>query len=134
MTQVLHTKIVMKMVVKTPPEHICLHEEQIQGQSRAIERLDAELEYKKERLDELKEDNKRMEEKIDDIKDCVNELILKSKTDDEILDKRILALETRQKVQNEMIEKNRADNNLKLYVVIVIFTALTFYFNFVKGT
>lgn len=120
------------MVAKTPPEHICLHEEQIHGQSRAIERLDAELEYKKERLDELKEDNKRMEEKIDDIKDCVNELILKSKTDDEILDKRILALETRQKVQNEMIEKNRADNNLKLYVVIVIFTALTFYFNFVK--
>ena len=62
--------------------HECLHEEQIMGQSRTIERLDAELSYKKQRLDEIKEDNRRMEEKIDDIKEDLNELILKSKSDD----------------------------------------------------
>lgn len=123
----------MMVVVMMVAEHItCVHEQQIQSQSRIIERLDAELGYKKERLDDLKEDNRRMEEKIDDIKDCVNEIILKSKTDDEVLDKRILALETRQKVQDEMIEKNRADNNIKLYVIVVVFAVLTFYFNFVK--
>ena len=115
----------------TNNEYTCIHEEQIQGQSRAIERLDAELSYKKEKLDDIKIDNRRMEEKIDDIKECVNELILKSKTDDEVLDKRILALETRQQVQDDLIEKNRAENNLKLYVVIVVFAVLTFYFNFI---
>ena len=83
---------------------ICIHEEQFIGQSRAIERLDAELLYKKQRLDELKEDNQRMERKIDDIKDCVNEIILASKRDDSILkdiineqNNRITALETTNK-------------------------------------
>ena len=33
---------------------ICIHEEQFIGQSRAIERISSELNYKKERLDELK--------------------------------------------------------------------------------
>lgn len=112
--------------------HECLHEEQIFGQSRTIERLDAELGYKKQRLDEIKEDNRRMEEKIDDIKDCVNKLMLQSKKDDDKLDNRLTKIETRQKVQDEMIDKNRADANLRLYVVIVIFAVLTFYFNFIK--
>ena len=47
--------------------HSCLHEEQFLGQSRAIERLEAELNYKKEKLDDLKEDNHRMEQKLDDM-------------------------------------------------------------------
>lgn len=111
--------------------HECLHEQQILGQSRAIERLDAELTFKKEKLDDLKKDNVRMEEKIDDIKDCVNKLMLKSKTDDDQLNNRLIAIETRQKVQDEMIDKNRADFNLRLYIIIVIFAALTFYFNFI---
>ena len=112
--------------------HECLHEQQILGQSRAIERLDAELTFKKEKLDDLKKDNVRMEEKIDDIKDCVNKLMLKSKTDDDQLNNRLIAIETRQKVQDEMIDKNRADFNLRLYIIIVIFAGLTFYFNFIK--
>ena len=85
----------------TTNTHDCIHEDHFIGQSRAIERLDAELAYKKQRLDELKEDNKRMEKKIDDIKDCVNEIILASKRDDGILkdiineqNNRITALET----------------------------------------
>ena len=112
--------------------HDCPHEEQILNQSRIIERLDAELGYKKEKLDDLKADNRRMEEKIDDIKDCVNSLMLKSQSDDEKLDKRLLAIETEQKVIKDMQDKNRADFNLRLYIVIVIFAILTFYFNFLK--
>lgn len=122
----------MKILVMMKMAHECLHEEQIFGQSRTIERLDAELGYKKQRLDEIKEDNRRMEEKIDDIKDCVNKLMLQSKKDDDKLDNRLTKIETRQKVQDEMIDKNRADANLRLYVVIVIFAVLTFYFNFIK--
>lgn len=85
----------------TPNHTICIHEEQFIGQSRAIERLDAELLYKKQRLDELKEDNKRMDKKLDEIKNCVNKLILASKQDDDRLkdiintqNNRITALET----------------------------------------
>ena len=66
----------------TSNTHACIHEAEIIGQSRKIERLDTELGYKKERLDELKDytkelkaDNDRIEEKIDDIKDCVKDII-----------------------------------------------------------
>ena len=113
-------------------EHTCLHEDQLQGQSRAIERLGAEMDYKKEKLDDLKESNRRMEEKIDDIKDCVNELIVKSKTDDDMLDKRLIAIETRQDVLDQASDKNRADFNTKLSIITLVFLALTFYFNFIK--
>ena len=112
--------------------HECLHEEQIQGQSRTIERISAELNYKKERLDELKEDNKRMEEKIDDIKECVNQLIVKSKTDDDKLENRLIAIETEQKVIKEMQDKNRTDANIKIAIVGLLIAALSFYFNYLK--
>ena len=46
-------------------EHVCLHEKQLQEQSVTIGKLDAEMAYKKEKLDDLKEDNRRMEKKID---------------------------------------------------------------------
>ena len=85
----------------TSNSYTCIHEEQIIGQSRKIERLDAELNYKKQRLDELKEDNTRMEKKLDEIKNCVNKLILASKQDDDKLkdiineqNNRLTALET----------------------------------------
>lgn len=92
------------LVRKMTSNHDCIHEDQFIGQSRAIERLDAELHYKKERLDELKKDNERMEKKLDEIKNCVNEIILASKRDDDRLkdfinnqNNRITALETTNK-------------------------------------
>jgi len=112
--------------------HECIHEEQIQGQSRAIERMGAELNYKKERLDELKDDNKRMEKKIDEIKDCVDKLVVKSQTDDSKLDKRLTAIETEQKVIKEMQEKNRSDTNLKIALVGLIIAILTLLLNYLK--
>lgn len=86
----------------TVKPHECIHEDMLMGQSRAIERLDAELEYKKERLDDLKEDNKKMQKTLEEIKTDVNQIVLKSKQDDDYLkdiiskqDNRITALETR---------------------------------------
>lgn len=114
-----------------PTEYVCIKENVLTEQGKQIAKLDAELGYKKERLDEIKEDTKRMEAKIDENTKLLNELVLESTKDDEKLNNRITAIETRQKVQDEMIEKNRADNNLKLYIVIVIFAVLTFYFNFI---
>lgn len=117
-------------------KHKCLHEEQFLGQSRAIEKLNAEMNYKKEKLDDLKEDNRRMEEKIDDIKECINELVVKSKTDDDRLekrfvametdlDKRLVKIETEQKVLKEQEKKNRENTNLKLTIVTIVFAAIS---------
>ena len=112
-------------VMITMTSHECLHEDQIQNQSRIIERLDAELGYKKQRLDDLKEDNKRMEEKIDDIKDCMDKIVLKSQTGDNKLETRLVAIETEQKVL-------KAEQNKKIAIVGVILAVLTFYFNYLR--
>lgn len=71
------------------------HEDLIQDQSRRLERVEAELSYKREKLDEIKEDNRRMETKIDDIKDCMNKIVLKSKTGDDQIQNEITAIKTR---------------------------------------
>ncbi len=110
--------------------HDCLHEEQIMGQSRAIERLDAELQYKKERLDELKADNKEMMKKMDTINDNLNDFISKSDTKDNELNNRLIKIETRQEEQEKATKNNREDFKLWLGIITVIFGALTIYFNY----
>ena len=111
--------------MKMAAEYVCIHEDQIRGQSIAIERLDAELSYKKEKLDDIKADNRRMEEKIDEIKKDINELMLKSKTDDDKLENRLTAIETEQELMKEA-------SNKKLAIIGVILAILTFYFNYIK--
>lgn len=113
-------------------DHVCIHEEQLQGQSRTIERLDAELTYKKERLDDLKEDNRRMEKKLDELSSDISEFISQSDTKDYALNERIIKIETRQQVQDEATKKNRDDFKLWLSIVAIIFAILTFYFNFMR--
>lgn len=107
----------------TPP-HECLHEEQILGQSRKIERLGAELEYKKERLDELKEDNKRMESKLDDLSKDINNFINTSDAKDTKLDLRLTKIETRMEEQEKALKtaeekrkeyENKAEKKRKEY-------------------
>jgi hypothetical protein len=104
--------------------HTCLHEEEIINQSRIIERMSAELSYKKERLDDLKEDNKRMETKIDDIKECMDKIVIKSQSDDNKLEKRLVAIETEQKVSKEATNK-------KLVVIVLILTVITIIVNII---
>jgi len=113
-------------------EYTCIHEEQIQNQSRIIERLNAELNYKKEKLEEIKQDNNRMEIKIDEIKNCINKLIIKSNNDDDKLNNRLIAIETEQKVIKEMQKQNREDTNLKMGVLGIILVIIQIYFNYFK--
>ena len=94
--------------------HDCIHEDKILGQSRAIERITAELNYKKERLDELKEDNQRMETKIDDIKDCINQLIVKSNANDSVLETRLIAIETKQEDLEQKVDDIKKDLEKKI--------------------
>lgn len=113
-------------------DYVCIHEEQLQGQSRTIERLDAELTYKKERLDDLKEDNRRMEKKLDELSSDISEFISQSDTKDYALNERIIKIETRQQVQDEATKKNRDDFKLWLSIITIVFVILTFYFNFMR--
>lgn len=115
----------------SPENHVvCLHEEQINGQSRMIERLTAELDYKKERLDEIKENNRRMETKIDRINENLNGFIQDSDSRDTKLDLRLTKIETRQEVLDKAQKDNRDDFKLWLAIVTVVFGAITIYFNY----
>jgi len=109
-------------------EHNCLHEEQLQGQSRAIERIDAELSYKKEKLHELKEDNRRMEEKLDDIKDCLSKIQVASNKNDSELEVRLKAVETKIDDLEQKVDDNKEDIDKRTnqgYVKIgLIFSAI----------
>ena len=115
----------------SPENHVvCLHEEQINGQSRMIERLAAELDYKKERLDEIKENNRRMETKIDRINENLNGFIQDSDSRDTKLDLRLTKIETRQEVLDKAQKDNRDDFKLWLAIITVVYGAITIYFNF----
>lgn len=109
----------------------CMHENLLQDHSLKIASLEKELTFKKEKLDDLKADNQRMEEKIDEIKESVNKIILASKNDDDKLDKRLLKIETRLATQEKLQKENKDDFNIKLGIISVIFIVLTFYFNFI---
>lgn len=101
--------------------HNCLYEEQIHGQSRVIERLEAELNFKREKLDDLKEDNRRMEEKIDNICESVSKLIRQSDSKDSQLEIRLTAIEQKQKdIEKKRIEEKK-ENNARINRLLVAF-------------
>lgn len=116
--------------------HSCLHEEQIMGQSRAIERLGAELEFKKEKLDDLKADNGRMESKIDKLTETIdekfNDLSEKSDEKDSELNDRLTKIETRLDTQEDNAKKNRDSANLKIAVLGIVLVIIQIYFNFLR--
>ena len=121
------------LLVRMMEHSICLHEEQLQGQSRAIERIDAELTYKKEKLDDLKEENRRMEEKLDDIKDCLNKMQVASNKSDSELEVRLKAMETKVDDLDKKVDSNKDDidkrTNQAYVKVGLIFTAITILIN-----
>lgn len=108
--------------------HECLHEDMLLGQSRKIERLDAELDYKKERLDELKEDTRRMERKIedvgksvDDMNESIHQFILESNEADSDIKNRVTALEQQNKDLIKQIEDTKTESNVRVNRLLVIF-------------
>ena len=98
--------------------YTCLHEDQIQGQSRKIERLEARADFKDQRLDEINNKMDKMEEKIDDLSDNVNKLILQSTKDDKNLEMRLTKIETDMENQEQekkaLLEQLRGKENITL--------------------
>ena len=72
----------------------CIHEEQLQEQSQKVAQLEARANYKDKRIEQIISDQKRMEDKIDNISEAVKQLQLQSIQDDKDIDKRVTSLET----------------------------------------
>jgi len=87
-------------------EYDCMHEEQIQQQSRQLERLEARSDFKEQRIDELNNKMDKLNEKFDKVIDGFNELKLDSKTDDKELELRLKAIETELELQKETTKSN----------------------------
>ena len=117
-------------------QHNCLHEEQLNKQSREIERLSVHEKYKEQQINDINDKIGTMEEKIDNIDKNVNKLILRSQKGDSELEQRLTAIETELQVQKEtskeIADRNRADANLKMAVISIVIAVITFYFAYIR--
>ena len=131
------------MIQMVPIETPCNeHEQQIQENSRKISSLETKADYKDKRINELIEDNKRIEAKIDRLTETVNDVIVNSIKDDNDLNNRVIALETQIKTQNDVLDQykeeqrkqrdeDRQKANLRLAYVGIGLTALTIILTYV---
>lgn len=72
----------------------CLHEDQIQKQSRKITELETRADYKEQMIRDLKKNMEDMNTKMDKLSEDVNDFLLKSVNDDKDIDKRVTSLES----------------------------------------
>lgn len=109
----------------------CIHESLIQSHSTDIQSLKTRADYKDKRLDDLDAKIEKMSEKLDKMNDSINKLIIQSNKNDADIEKRIVALETKNKENEKAIQDNRNRFTIILSVIVLFFTALTFIFNFI---
>ena len=81
------------------------HETQIQQNTKDIAALETRADYKDKRINELIENNKRIETKLDKLSETVNSVIVNSIKDDNDLKQRVVTLETKIETQNDVLEK-----------------------------
>ena len=81
------------------------HEEQIQELARKTAELEAHAIFKEQRIMEIIDDNKRIEEKIDNLTESVNKSILASVRGDSDLKERVLTLETKSDTQEKLLKE-----------------------------
>ena len=110
-------------------EYVCIHEEQIQGQSRKITELETRANYKDKRIDELYIKIEKMENKLDMLNDNVNKLILQSNQGDTDLELRRKAIETELAMQKQVATENHNRVSQLLAVVGVGLTIITIMIN-----
>ena len=110
-------------------EHVCIHDEQIQSQSRKITELETRANYKDKRIDELYIKIEKMENKLDMLNDNVNKLILQSNQGDTDLELRLKAIETELAMQKQVNIDNHNRVSQLLAVVGVGLTIITIMIN-----
>lgn len=87
------------------------HEEQIQELARKTAELEAHATFKEQRIMEIIDDNKRIEGKIDNLTDTVNKVMLNSIKDDNSLNQRVLAIETKQQTHDDLLKEFEEKQN-----------------------
>ena len=120
----------------TPAEYTCIHEDQIQGQSRKITELETRADYKDKRIDELYLKMEKMETKLDKLNENVNQLLLQSRQGDTDLELRLKAIETELALQKQTTTDNHNRVSSLLALVGVGLTIITIlinvYFNIIN--
>ena len=125
---------VMTMAVSETP--CTQHEEQIQENAKKIAELEAKNGFKAQRINELIEDNKRIESKIDKLTESVNKSILASVQGDSDLKERVLALETKADTQEKLLreyeekarkqrDEERQKTNIRLAIIGIVITIIS---------
>lgn len=116
-------------------DYTCIHEDQIQGQSRKIAELETRADYKDKRIDDLYNKIEKMEEKIDTLNKNVNQLILLSNKGDTDLELRLKAIETELELQKQtsITNHNRISQIIALVGVglTIITILINVYFNMI---
>lgn len=115
-----------------PTPHDCLHEEQIQGQSRKIESLETRADYKEDVIKELKTDIKELKESMDSLDKTISEYIIQSIKDDNTLKEYINSLENR-----VTSLESRQDTLYKLLIatpaIIALLGVIAIYINYINA-
>ena len=109
--------------------YICIHEDELLGQSRKIAELETRADYKDKRIDELYSKIEKMEDKIDTLNDNVNQLILLSNKGDTDLELRLKAIETELELQKQTSIDNHNRVSQLLAIVGVGLTIITILIN-----
>ena len=91
----------------------CVHEEQIQTQSRKIERLEVRSQFKEEQIGELNKKMDKLNDKFDEVIEGFNELKMKSQSDDVKLELRLKTIESEHKALKEAYEKDKKESQKK---------------------
>ena len=105
------------------PNYICIKEDK-------LAELDAEISFKQKRLNDIDHKIERMDEKIDKLNESINKLIVKSQQDDNLIERRLVAMETKLKENEKAVQENRNRFTMIISLITIFFTALTFIFNF----
>lgn len=79
-------------------EAVCIHEDKFQEAETKLTQLESRMEFKEEKIDQIIEDFRRMDKKLDKITDNIHQLQLDSAQDDFNINNRVTQLETTVKV------------------------------------
>lgn len=109
----------------------CMHEEQLQNHSLKITELEKEVQFKKEKIDNLQMKIDEIDKKLDDLNDNVNKIVLASTKGDTDLELRLKTIETRQEAQEQARERDNQKYMRLIAAMTLLFAALTFVFNFI---
>ena len=99
----------------------CLHEEQLQRQSRKIEALEVRADFKEQQITSLNEKMDKLNDKFDTVIQGFNDLKVQSKQDDKDLEVRLKAIETELALQKQTTKDNYTKLSMFIAIITVIF-------------